>query len=284
VVIEGVENTDMKRGLLSGFLGTAALALLTASPAYALPTLQLDIAGPDVYYDTTTETVMTTSDTFSLYAYLSFNGTNGDGGGTTTSPADLIADTYYVSIALTPKTSVGADLGSIVFGGTTIAVTGDMVYGTPPIESSNLFDPQDLAKHGIYDTYYYEYAFKFDPTAQVVPYNTQNTDGSGPTFDSSLGDYNYMLAQAFAVDMSGLADGYELHFDLYSTDVVTKCATHHHNTVCHDDTVIDQFAPFSHDAGTGTGGQVPEPGSIVLMGAGLLGLALWDRRRGRARE
>ena len=116
----------------------------------------------------------------------------------------------------------------------------------------------------------------------MVPYNTNTTDGSGPTFDSSLGDYKYMLAHEFAVDSSLLADGYELHFDLYSTDVVTKCTTHRNNTVCHDDTVIDQFAPFSHDAGTG--GKVPEPGSMVLMGAGLLGLALWDRRRGRARE
>ena len=70
---------------------TAALTFF-AHAAFAVPTLQLDILGG--VYDTTTETIVATSDTFTLLAILTPSG--GDDINT------LLNDTYYISSAITP--------------------------------------------------------------------------------------------------------------------------------------------------------------------------------------
>ena len=62
-----------------------------------------------------------------------------------------------------------------------------------------------------------------------------------------------------------LADGYDFHFDLY--DLAMKKG----------DTVLGEFAPFSHDARTVV--KVPEPSSLALMGLCLLGLGFSRRRK-----
>ncbi len=117
----------------------APAAVRTAS---AIPTLQLDIEGG--FYDPVTETTVTTDPVFDLSALLTLpTGTDPSG-------------TYYVSIALQPKTiPPGGDFGTIVFGGTTIDVTADMQYGVPPLEANLAQDGQDLAQHGVYETYFY---------------------------------------------------------------------------------------------------------------------------------
>jgi PEP-CTERM motif len=262
----------LKRGL-TGILMAAGLVLAAGSPAAALPTLQLDIAGG--FYDPVTETILTDQDSFTLYAYLSFDGTNGSGGPTGKSMSDLIGTTYYLWTALTPKVDTSATLGSFDLNGTTVNATADMTYGTPPIEPDHGNPDQDLPKHGIYDTYYLQTAFTFtdDLAHRADPYNTADATGSTPSY--SGGDY--MLFEAFSVDRTLLSDLYELHFDLGSTVLVS-------NPKHGDDLQVDIFAPFSHDAGTGTGHQVPEPSTVMLLGAGLLALALIGWRRERQRD
>jgi hypothetical protein len=71
---------------------------------------------------------------------------------------------------------------------------------------------------------------------------------------SGTGSY-YMT---FNVDATNLTEGYTIHFDLYDIDNGrTK-------------------APFSHDAGTGT--RVPELGTLVLLGMGMLVVAAFHMK------
>jgi hypothetical protein len=114
----------------------AAAVLLVGTPAQAVPRLQLDILGGT--YDTVTETIMATSNSFSLYAY--YAGSSAPTG------------TFYLSMALQPSSSPAGDYGSFTFNSTPIYVTGDMTYGNPPLEtvlSLVGFDPGDLppARH-----------------------------------------------------------------------------------------------------------------------------------------
>ena len=243
---------DVHRERTVGFLSVLVLLiLLVGTPsAHAVPALQLDIAGG--YYDTTTQTILTSSNTFTLYALLD--------------PTQVSASrSYYISAALEPVTSSSANLGSFSFNGTSVNATSGMIYGTPPLEifsSLQGFDAGDLAPHGIYPTYFREFEFAFNPANTSGIYNTAETSGG-------LHAGSGLLYAAFTVDTTLLRSPYQLHFDLYSERVLQG------------DVDVKNFAPFSHDAGTnGTTRGVPEPSAALLMGIGLIGFGLWQRRRG----
>ena len=59
--------------------------------------------------------------------------------------------------------------------------------------------------------------------------------------------------------MGDMSEDFELHFDLYNKKTSKQDP---------NDLDINAFAPFSHDAET-----VPEPGSLLLFGIGMVGLA-----------
>lgn len=230
------------------------MVMYPAGAVVAQPTLQLDIEGGT--YDLTTETIVASTDPFTLYALLLPDNSN------------TLDDTYYISAAVTPQTGpAGADLGSFTFNGATIDVTADMVYGIPPIEAVLAADPGDLPSHGMYETYYSEFAFQFSSANTSVPYNSQDNAGAGP---SGSGDMYYV---AFTVNTSLLAAGNAIHFDLYNSEALNG------------DIDVTKNAPFSHDAesgvsdGNGGGnGHVPEPGVLSMLGMGLMGLMFLGRR------
>jgi hypothetical protein len=235
------------------------LTMLSAMPipASAIPSLQLDIQGG--VYDPVTDTVVAQSDVFTLYAYLI-----PDRG------ASLYED-YFISAALAPKTGPSPHvLGSFVFGGTPpVTVTEQMFYGNPPIDAVEGYDPRDVPPHGIFETYFSEFQFRFSSSNRATAYNTQDSAGSGPTPNPS----GSMYFTAFVVDVAGLADDYALHFDLYNTSFKSQisCTGTGKTKTCTQvgDIDVNSFAPFSHDAESGSR-RVPEPSSLILIGVAML--------------
>lgn len=259
----------MKKSL--AVLSTAVGLVLATGPASAIPMLQLDIAGGS--YDSGTETVTTTSNIFTLYAYL----TPGNGNGCN---AACRAQKYYISAAILPQTNTpGGNYGSFSFntGGanTTVNATSDMIYGVPPVDLGGLGtqDPKDLASHSIYPTYFYETQFVFNPLNTAATVNVEDNAGDGPSSG------NGMFYQQFNFDITNLMAGYNLHFDLYSEKLCTATKGSG-SSGCQSigDIDIKEFAPFSHDAESQRT-EIPEPLSLALFGAGLAGMGLIRRRK-----
>ena len=220
----------MKGSILKS--AAVAVCALVIQNAQALPNLQLDISNG--VFDPVTETTVSTSDTFDVWALA----------------ANHAGLTYYLSAAISPNPGAG-DFGSFSINGT-IYNSANMTFGTPPIETVD----GELASHGIFPTYFAELSFNFNGASTIDAYNVQ--DGS-----SAPGS---LYLKTFAVDMSGVTDGFTVHFDLYTYgEKGAKKIS------------ITDFAPFSHDAEGGH--TVPDGGATAaLLGLGVLGLAAIRRK------
>ena len=212
--------------------------------AQAEPILQVDIAAGT--YDTTTETIVATSNPFTVYALLN---TKSGQYGSQSNKVD-VNDTFYLSIALIPKTGPApASLGSFDInfnnsGVQTINVTSDMTYGTPP-------QLPGKGGHDIFATYYYLYAFQFDVADNAPLYDTQTNPGG-----LNIGLSGDLLYRGLVVDVAGLDPSVVLHFDLFAANGIK--------------------APYSHDGESST---TPIPAPALLLGTGLIGLVGFRGRR-----
>jgi hypothetical protein len=231
----------MKKLVLGSILGLAANA------SFAVPTLQLDIAGGS--YDPVTQTVIAPDDTFNLYALYN-----------TQMGSTMPVGTYYLSAAITPQTPNASltTFGSFTVNGTTYSAA-NMNFGNPPAAVSENND--DLQSHGIFDTHYAEIGFTFDLNNTATLYNTQDNPGG-----LNINPNGSLIYQAFAVDLSGLSTGYNVHFDLYKLGLDSE-----------GNITVTDFAPFSHDAQGGHG--VPDPASTALLLGGALAALEGFRRR-----
>lgn len=265
------------------------LGLCLPSTAAAIPLLQIGIAGG--WYDTVKEDTVASSASFTMYAYLT------PPNNVTSSQLNAyLNDTYYISAAMMPALAASSNLGSFKFNNQTINATADMVYGTPPYEpldpGTQDADKGDLPGHGVYNTYFKEFSFKFktgpSSAANVCgsnvqctsQFNVQDTVGTTPT-PTTTGPKMYYME--FQVDTASLNTNYQLQFDLYS-ETYKNCNSNYSNSGCDID--INKFAPFSHNARSKTlfssgNSSVPEPSSLALLGAGAAALALRYRRRSR---
>ncbi|MDP2393309.1 MAG: choice-of-anchor N protein [Methylococcaceae bacterium] len=254
--------------------------LMTSGSAFALPALQLDISGGT--YDLSSETIVKSGSSFDVYAFATPQGN--------LSSSEIKGTQYYLSAALTGPNGLvpqqGQNLGSFSYtiGSITTAVnvTSGLVFGTPPLDeffqnASNVFDNGDLSKHSIFPTYFKQIALDpFTDSQQIVGYNTATRPGGPLTTDAGTGTFY----QKISFNLAGLASGYDLHWDLYSTKVATNSS----------DVNINDFAPYSHDAESIRDNNppppppdenVPEPTALWMLGLGLLGLAGFKRKQSK---
>jgi hypothetical protein len=222
-----------KKTFLGALVGGAAM--LAASAASALPALQLGNGG-GASFDAATQTWMYSSNPFSLLALANSNKFGTSGG-----------PTAFLVVAAQPKTMNMGDLFDV-----TVEANGSVLSlyqsgnGTPPIT-----DPNALAPHSIFDTYYEVYMFDFD-------------GGLVPIFDTQPGQTGTGTGYSELLDITvnsrdPLVDS--LHLDLFTMDGQGQ---------------VTYFAPYSHDV---EWHDVVEPISLGAFGLALAGFGLVARRR-----
>ena len=260
---------------IRGLLAAAALVtgMMMASSAFALPSLQL---GPDGSSDWTyvgggDDTWYYNGDQpFTLNAYANATGDDGGNGDYAWETEDTDQYAYLVASVVPDLGDIG-DIFDMSISNVTNALPVASGYGTPPVE-----DPNSITSHGIYDTYFEVYEFKFDggivDISDTQPGQTGTGKGYNETFDISWTDET----------TGGLITG--IHFDLFTV------AGGGIYSPPYDDNdqkkLVYANAPFSHDAqSTPPGGNppsgIPEPSLVALFSMGLLGMGLAHHRRKR---
>lgn len=236
----------MSRHLLLPLLSLLVFGF--ASSATAIPSLQLGPGTGNWSYDETTQTWVTPDDPLNLLATA--NATDGKGA-YAWDPAGSADQIAYLVISAAPSTNFDSFDLTVVNDMSVLTII-ESGFGQPPAS-----DPNDLAPHGIFPTYYEVYAFDFDGAVTTISDTQPGTSGTGNGF-----------VESFDITINSIADGGEIHFDLFTMDG--------DGTLANNDS-ISRFAPFSHDAGTHP---VPEPSAALAFGVGLAVLSSRIRRRG----
>jgi hypothetical protein len=227
----------------------------------AVPALQLDCEVCE-YVGGTEESNISIDPVFEVAAIATAGGNDGtanDEAGRL-NEAEIASQVFFLSVALVDVAETVdpfTEVGTLVIELGSVAQTLTWNFGLAPMDA----DAHPLlGPHDVFPAWFAEIAFSFDSLMDgFFECSTYNTQTDVQYVSAGTGSH----CATFDVDMTGLNDGIDLHFDLYNT------------FMRNGDTVRGVFAPFSHDAGT----SVPEPGTLVLLGVGLLVMGLSRRRR-----
>ena len=231
-----------------------AITLLGASSALALPALQLGPGTGSWTYDTNTQTWVTDTNPFSLFAYANATMADGGNGDFAWDGAGAGTKTAYLVVSAVPMINFdGFDVTVENDGGALAMYTSG--YGAAPLQ-----DPNSLAPHGIFNTYFEIYEFQYDGGLQMISDTQPLQTGTGQGY-----------AEQFDITLNSLANGVTgVHMDLF---VVQGDGTL--DLTDSNNNLVNSFAPFSHDAEHA----VPEPGSLILLGLGIAGIGAAKRRK-----
>lgn len=226
-----------------------------SNAVFAIPNLQLGAGSQGTWaYDTGSDTWITSSSPFSIVVTALPTAWDDTGAANDKRYAYLV----LASVPQTNEDNFDVTVGGAV-GGSGPVTSG---FGKPPLE-----DPNDLSPHGIFDTYFEIYEFQFDGSLQPIGNTEPGNEG-----DSAQG---YLEEIAIAFDGTPSTG---LHLDLFT---VAGDGWYEPGTD-EDKKLVKANAPFSHDAEFELT-HTPEPGTLLLLASGLVGLGVWRWRGRRAR-
>lgn len=240
--------------------------------AWAIPTLQIYI--PDAEYDEASETWIINSYNYELYVVGA------------TKDEEMIIQDVKIALAVPEEES-----GSITIEWVD---PGNADYGNDPITELTLVDPDldddsyRLSYDDYRDSYEYEdpdpstYGWAEDSTPQMGDGSYLPPHGVFPTdfYEYFIGDlgyeeqvYNYIPGDEYMDTGWGETKIFDISVQGYTwVDIVA-----YDHIILSENKARYVFSPFSHDGAS----TVPEPATMLLVGTGMIGLAVGRYRKKR---